>query len=398
MKIFYFVSTFPYKNPITGEATNNLQNDGGVENVAYQLVLEIAKRGHEVLIFTSSIDSTSYIEDYGNIKIYRYKKAFTIGLAPISLELIYKPLLYRDDADIIHTHLGNLPAPLTAVFYAKMKKIPLIVTHHGDWIGGFGSFMRRFGVFIYNNFLCNYILSSADSIIALSEGHINDSLFLGKYLSKISVISNGVSISKFELSYTTNESRKLLNLPIEKNIILFVGSLTFRKGPHVLLNAMKKVLQKWPESYLIFVGDGNLITELYSMSKDLKIDSNVRFTGFVNEIDKILYYKAADMFVLPSFLEAFPLTLMEASASGLPLIGSDLECFKSIIDDQRTGLVFKKGDVDDLADKIIYLLDNSDVRKIMGNNAKKKIIEFDWEKVVEKTERLYLNSISRFYE
>ncbi|WP_410508091.1 glycosyltransferase family 4 protein [Methanosarcina hadiensis] len=393
MKIGYFTTQFPHKNPLTGEVIFH-SHDGGVENVAYSLAIEMAKRGHEISIFTSSRDSTNSIEDYGKIKIYRYKRNFFVGQAPISLDLLYKPLVSDLRLDVVHTHMGNLPAPLTALFFSVIKNKPFIVTQHGDWIGGYGGIKRRIGVFLFNNCLCDLILSRANSVIGLSKSHVQDSRFLNKYLKKIEVIPNGINLNDFEISLSKEECRNLLNLPEDKSIILFVGSLTPRKAPDILLNAMKKIVQECSDSYLVLVGDGSWKNDLKEMANTLGIN-DVLFTGFIEDDMKILYYKAADIFALPSLSEAFPLTLMEAAASGLPLVGSGLECLKEIIDVDYNGFLTKTGDQDDLASKLIYLINNKDLRLKMGINSKDKVRNFSWEKVAQDTEQVYINLLSK---
>lgn len=393
MNIGYFTSAFPYKNPLTGEPTGSYVG-GGVENVAYNLAVEMLKKGHNISIFTSSIDTIDSVEDYGQIIIYRYKKSVIIGEASTSIGLFFKPLFTSLDLDIIHSHMGNLPAPLTAHLVSKKNKTPIIVTYHADWIGGFGGLIRRSCVFVFNKIICNNLLSQSDLIIALSDYQVNESTHLSKHANKILTIPNGINLNEFEENISKNECREKLNLPLNKKIILFVGSLTPRKGPHILIQAMKKVISTIPDSYLIFVGDGTLKTDLNDLANNLNLGNDISFVGFVDEKSKLLYYKASDIFALPSFHESFGIVLLEASACGLPLVVSDLEAFKAIINDGQNGLFTKMGDDDDLADKLIYLLKNDDVRVKMGNNARSNVSEFSWDKVAESTEKAYLKLIS----
>jgi glycosyltransferase involved in cell wall biosynthesis len=394
MKICYFTNRFPGKNPITGEIICP-SIDGGVESVVYNLTSQMVKKGHEVIVFTSAIGNNhNSIEDYGQVKIYRYAKSLTIGQAPISLNLLYKPLLQDIKFDVIHSHIGNLPAPLTAYLYAKKGRVPIIVTYHADWIGGFGSIKRKFCVFLFNNYLCNKLLSSSDIIIALSHHQVNESIFLRKHTGKIRAISNGINLKDFDVQFSKEECRNELKLPLDKNIILFVGTLTSIKGPHILLKSMSEIVEKFPNSYLVFVGDGYYKEELEKLAVQLNVRNNIKFAGFADDQCKILYYKSADIFVLPSFHESFGIVLLEASACGLPLVVSDLETFKAIVEEGHNGLSTKKGDDKDLAKKIIYLLENDDIRKSMGNNAREKVKGFSWERVAASTENVYLKLIN----
>jgi glycosyltransferase involved in cell wall biosynthesis len=131
--------------------------------------------------------------------------------------------------------------------------------------------------------------------------------------------------------------------------------------------------------------------ELEMLSRRLGVERNVKFAGFVEENLKPFYYRAADVFVLPSVMktEVFPLVFLEASASGLPIVVSDLDTFKCIIEDGYNGIVTKRGDENNLADAIIYLLENEEVREKMGENAKKKVDDYSWERIAEETEKVY---------
>jgi glycosyltransferase involved in cell wall biosynthesis len=394
MKIGYFTSCFPYKNPLTGEIIGPYIG-GGVELGSYNLAVNMAKRGHEVFVFTTSIDSKKSIEIYDKIKIYRYPSNFTVGQCPISLSLLYDPLFSEVDLDIVHARMGNLPAPLTAFFYAKKMKKKLVVSYHGDWVGGFGGITRRVGVLLFNKFFCDGLLGAADSVIALSENHVAESLFLKKYSKKLVYIPNGVNFGEFDIPYTKEECRNKVGLPAGSKIILFVGSLISRKAPDILLKSMKEILINHPDAYLIFVGNGPLRNELEDMAVNLQIQDNIKFAGYVSDsTTKALYYKAADLFVLPSLEgEAFPNVLLEASVCGLPLVVSGCECFKAIVQDGCNGLLTKTGDKNDLAEKIILLLNDEKRLSEMGSNAFDLVKNLSWEKIAQDTEQFYITLI-----
>lgn len=394
MKIGYFVTAFPYKNPVTGEMIKPYMY-GGVEIGTYNLAVNMAKRGHEVSVFTTSIDSNKSIEVYDKIKIYRYPSNFTIGQCPISLSLLYEPLFSLIDLDIVHARMGNLPAPLTAFLYAKKMKKKLVVSYHGDWVDGFGGIKRRVGVLLFNKFFCDELLGAADSVIALSENHVTESRFLQKYSQKLVYIPNGVNFEEFDIPHTKEESRNTLGLPVNSKIILFVGSLVSRKAPDILLKSMKEVLVDYPDAYLVFVGSGPLRNELENIAVNLHIQDNIKFAGYVSDSTvKALYYKAADLFVLPSLEgEAFPNVLLEASVCGLPLVVSGCECFKAIVKDGYNGLLTNTGDKNDLADKIICLLNNEKKLNKMGCNATDFVKNLSWEKIAQDTEQVYIDLI-----
>jgi glycosyltransferase involved in cell wall biosynthesis len=159
---------------------------------------------------------------------------------------------------------------------------------------------------------------------------------------------------------------------------------------------MPWVISKVPDAELLVAGDGVMRDYLKALVNKLGISQHVRFVGFVEESLKPLYYKAADIFCLPSVMstEVFPLALLEALASGLPMIVSNLNTFKCIIEDGYNGIVTKRGDSKALADAIVYLLENEDVRRKMGENARRKAEKYSWEKIAEMTEKLYEHVLS----
>ena len=366
---------------------------GGVENGTYQLAKQMAKKGHDVFVFTTSDNGGDSYEEYGNIHIHRYSKNFSIGRAPISFGSLYKPIISGIKLDIVHARMGNLPVPLTGYWYSRRHSVPYIVSYHGDWDATFGSPGRRVGVFLFNNLLCDYILSNADKIIALSKEHAHESKILGKYLDNIVVIPNGLNPEEFEIPYTKEQCRENLGLPGKAKIILFLGSLTPIKAPDILVKSMKIVLDSIPDAYLVIAGDGPMEQELIELTERLGIGASVRFTGFVSD-EKSQYYKAADIFVLPSRHEAFGNVLLEASASGLPIVVSDIRSVRAIVDEECNGLFAQIDDEVDFAQKIVYLLRNEVVRREKGANAREKCEPFTWDAIATKTERLYLGVLN----
>lgn len=390
MKIGYFVGHFPYKDFLGDllEYTKRYSHDGGI-TVARNLATNMAKRNNEIYVFTTSINSKDSIEKYKNITIYRYGTNIRIEHANISFNIFREPLKHK--VDIVHVHGGNFIAELAALRYAKRKKIPFILTYHGDAQENYGGIIRRFSVSFYIKHLLNRVLSYADVIISPSEYYINESRFLEKYRDKIVVIPNGINVNEFDINYPKDVCREKLGLPLDGSIILFFGNIVPYKGPDVLVKAMPRIVKDVPDTELVFAGKGVMRDELEKLSVKLGVEKNVKFAGFVGDSLKPLYYRAADVFCLPSVMstEVFPLVLLEASASGLPMVVSDLDTFKCIIEDGYNGLFTKRRDEENLADAIIYLLENEGVREKMGKNARKKVKNYSWDNMADKTEKLY---------
>ena len=395
MKIGYFITFFPYKDLLDDVNYYKRYTHAGAETAAYYLALNMAKKGHEVNVFTTSINSKDALEKHENVNIYRYGTNLKIEKSNISLKLFIEPL--KHELEIVHAHSPAIPSSdLPGLRYAKKKKMPLIITYHGDTLETFGSFIRRVGVSFYNKYLLEKVLSYAKVIISPSEYYINESRFLGKYRDKIVTIPNGINIEDFDIPYSKEECREKLDLSANENIILFVGNLIDYKGPDILVKAMPEILKSIPNVKLVFVGSGRLRGELEELSKRVDVEKHVKFAGFVKESLKSLYYKASDVFVLPSTMssESFGIVNLEAMACGIPIVASKIGGIPDVVKESETGLLVPPKNPYVLADAIIYLLENEGVRNKMSKNARKSVEDYSWGKITEETEKIYKEVIN----
>ena len=389
MKIGYFITRFPYKKLLDDNEHFLNYSYGGAEIAAFHLAKQMAQRGHEIKVFTTSKNADDEIETYDNIEIYRFGTNFKLEKGSFSINLLKKPIL--TDLDIIHNHFTTPIGDIAAFYYLKKKKLPFVVTYHGDGQENYGNILRRFIVSFHNRFIIKKLLGKANTIISPSEEYINESRFLREFRDKITVIPNGVKVEDLEINISKEEIRKKLDLPKNAKIILFVGSLIPYKGPEVLVKAMQEVLKNIPQALLIMLGEGMMKDELKKLAKDLGIEENIIFAGFVGGQKKSMYYNCADVFCLPSTLntEVFPIVLLEASAAGLPIIVSDLKTFDCIIEHNYNGFVTVKNNVSDLSKSIIKILNDENLRNNIGKNAKIKIKNFSWENIAKITETVY---------
>jgi glycosyltransferase involved in cell wall biosynthesis len=189
---------------------------------------------------------------------------------------------------------------------------------------------------------------------------------------------------------TVGAGPNFINLPkiTKKNYngktILFIGSPAYRKGGLVLLKAFKMVRSVIKDARLIMVS-----SELDSRTNnDVKISlkkSGVFIKGFSSKPTLSLWYRKADLFVLPSFMESFGIVLLEAMAYKLPCISTRKFAMKEIIDEGKTGFLVKPRSPSELANKIIFLLKNPQLSRKMGEAGYRKIIGYyNWDKVVER--------------
>lgn len=395
MKIGYFIGHFPYMDKINDPDYTKKYAHGGTEIAAYNLAVKMSDRKNEVNVFTTSIDSRDLIENVHGMNIYRYGTSFKVASANVALKLLYKPL--KHDLDIVHSHSPIPYSDIPAMLYSRNNKVPFVLTYQYDAQENIGGFIRNLGVTSYNRLLLNKVLDHADVIIATTSAYLKSSPFIKNHKDKAIIIPNGIDLDEFNLIYSKDECREKLNLSPEKKIILFFGSLVKYKGPDVLLKAFSIVLKEVPDAELIFAGRGEMKDYLLKLANELNIKDYVKFIGFVDENKKPLYYKAVDIFCLPStnMGESFGIVNLEAMASGVPVISSNLGGIPDIINDGENGLLVDPGDFKSLANSIIYLLQNEDIKNEMGACGKRKSREYSWDKIAVKTEEVYKSLLDR---
>ncbi|MBN2098730.1 MAG: glycosyltransferase family 4 protein [Dehalococcoidia bacterium] len=386
MRLGYYITHFPY----VGEGTPSTHDYacGGAEWAAYHLAVEIAQRGHEVKVFTASAGHKDDIEYHRGVAVYRYGTSFSVESSSVSMGMLRKPS--EHSLDVVHAHFTVPPASYAALWHARRKKTPLIVTYHSEQRAGYGSLVRRVGAMVDNLLVRHSLLPNATSIISPSQHYVDESPFLREHKHKVVSIPNGVNLEDFEIPYTKEECRQRLGLPEDARIVLFMGSLSPQKAPDVLVKALPAVVQSIPNVILLVVGTGAMRQKLEQLARDLDICRSVTFAGLAEYRSRSLYYKASDVFVLPSIEETFGIVLLEASASCLPMVVSDLPTFRWIIKDGYNGVVVKKGDQSDLARALIRLFSDDQLRTGLGQNARGRVGDYSWPAVAEETERLYL--------
>lgn len=389
MKIGYFTTLFPYQECFEDSDFYRRYPVGGAEIAAYNIAINMANFGHQVFVFTTSINSTDEVQKNDNITIFRYGTNIKLQKAFFSFNLFNKPLNY--DMDIVHLHFTTPPGNLAAFHYSRSKHIPLLVHYHGDSNPGYGSLIRRLGLGLSDMFLVDRLLSAASQIVPPSEQYVSESKFLSRHKENIFAIPYGINPEEIQVEYNRNECRKKLLLSQNGKIILFVGALINYKGPDLLIKALPQIIKEIPETFLVFIGDGPLRYDLEALAHKLNVSNRIRFTGPLVGKEKALYYNAANVFALPSTLstESFGIVLLEASSAGLPIVVSSLNTFRAFIEDGFNGIVTQTGNVDSLTQSIINILSNSDLCEKLQKNSRNKIKDYSWHNIARKFEDVY---------
>lgn len=376
MKIAEVTATFPpYK--------------AGMANVAYYNAWGLATAGHEVTVFTPQQRKGLLYADEYPFRVERLQPWFKYGNAGILPQLFYKLPSY----DLIHLHYPFFGGSEVIYFLDKVKDLKLVVTYHMDVFGQ--GLLAKFFEW-HKNYVMPRILDRADKIIVSSWDYAKNSALkerLEDEPEKFVEIPFGVNHLLFKPRYRDKEIVDRYGL-YRKNVILFVGALDrahYFKGVNVLMQAMRPLADR-DDWRVMIIGDGDLSDSYKSLVESLGLGKKIIFVGFVPDNQLPKFYSVGDMLVLPSIdkSEAFGIVSLEAMASALPVIASDLPGVRSVVEKKVSGLLVKPGSVDNLTKMVDYLLKNPRVAKAYGEAGRQKILDkYTWDKVGYKLDNLF---------
>jgi len=320
----------------------------------------------------------------GNLRIHVLKRWLPwYFYLPFEVLILRREIL-KINPDIVHAHDTYLPYSTAAALVSK--KYPTLLTVHDvvaekiKFVGGY-RFLTRLVTIPHEK----YVLSKIQNIIVCSQ--FNKEIINSMTSSKVYVIPNGVNLPSIQ----NIQSR---SLPMSS--IFYVGMLLKSKGVDILISAIPIIKKSIPDACLYIAGAGKEEAKLKNLVKELNVEGNVKFLGFITEEEKYAYYKSIDIFVLPSLFEPFGIVLLEAMACGKPIVASNVGGIPYIVEDGKTGLLFESENVEDLAEKIVTLLKDKESREKMGKAGKERAKEFTWEKVAERTVEVY-KEIKTYY-
>lgn len=382
---------------------------GGVTEVVRELTKNLKKIGVDVKIITSGRPSRDE-----NGRIIVCKRVLTF---PFWSFLKFPQIFRKYKFDILHFQANNGVGIVIWRFFLRNKFPKSITTLHTSLVS---ERKRIEPVKINNDFIVFPSLSDfvfkylkapigiimdiftakfSDSVACVCKNTMNECVchyYVGK--KKVKVIYNGVDLNKFSLSVNEMELRHRCLLK-DEYIVLFVGRLALRKNIFGLIDVFKKVLQEIPNSKLLVVGGFKNLKYakiINTFINDLNIQDKVKFLGSLNPNQVQSYYRVADVFVLPSTYEGFPLVILEAMASQKPVVAFDVGGNSEAIIEGQTGYLAEKGDHETMASKIVLLLKNLDLRKRIGENGRKMVEEkFNWEAIANEYFEEYKKLLER---
>jgi len=296
--------------------------------------------------------------------------------------------------DLVHTHDVDVIHPIK-----KLKKIPLIHTFHVDKQAQLSRVGRK-NVSLRARFIEDYqfkfnyfIWKKAAAIICISKQTMKRLIQYYKVPeSKIYYIPNGVNTKRFTPINDTTNIKTSLKITQNYPILLFIGRIYLLKGLKELIISLAQIKEQYPNVLLIIVGsifDQNYYNEILTLIRKSDLISNVKFMSKIPYSLMPRLYQASDIFILPSLSEGMPKVVLEAMASRLCVVSTNVEGNRDLIENNANGILIKPKDIDAITKNLLRVIENKKLREKFAFNAWKRAQDHNWLKIAEKIQNIY---------
>ncbi len=354
----------------------------------------LSRRGNDILIIAPMMSNQ---EKYGigkhNIETMyiKSKKAFFYPefriSNPFSGKIIKKIKQFKPD--IIHFHT-QFTLGLSSIIIAKRLNIPLVGTFH-TFISD-PKYLKHVYLHSWSKAekiawkYSNFFYRRSDVVVCPSRNAANELRNAG-IKNKITIIPNSIKLK--EIANHKNKKIKLIN---KKNFnLVYVGRISHEKNVNILLESLKRALSKNSNITLTLIGKGPSLKKLKLLSKRLGISKNVAFLGQIdNEVllkDGLLSY--FDTFITASTTENQPMSMLEAMANGLPIIGVNERGVPELVTHMKNGLLVVKDSPEAFAKSILHLTQNKALQQKLGRESKRRAKHYDYMGITKDLEHLY---------
>jgi glycosyltransferase involved in cell wall biosynthesis len=368
----------------TGEIT------GGVESRAFYIARQLAKR-HKVFIITSRRPGSNMYDSFSGLTIirlgpeYEYTQSGHLlkrALFMINSSLFAWKLVRKENISVVDGYnFFTYPVPLWATLFTKARGF---LTYHEVWVGSWakntGTKSGLFGE-LHERLILFRARIRGLSFISVSNFTKRQLVKQGIDSKKIKVISNGVTLSDYF---------KIKAPKSKQPTVCFVGRLTRNKRVEDLIMAASRLRRKIRGIKVVIVGSGPEEENLKKLVSDQRLTDTVEFAGYLpSHRDVLKRLKSSTIFCSPSVVEGFGITLVEAIASGVPYVCSDIQPFVEISEKGKGGLLFEQRDEEDLAEKLRKLLTNKALYKSCVEEERQLCQKYDWARLAIEVEEAY---------
>jgi phosphatidylinositol alpha-mannosyltransferase len=363
---------------------------GGIAEHIYHLSRELRRRGHVCHVLTTSFgrscrpavtptDDAQFVHRIGRGLLVPANRSLSRVTVGYRLGRQVSGLFAREGYDIVHIH-GSLAPTLPLAALQHSRTLNVFTFHAGH--------DRSAGYRVFRRYLLRYF-RRLHGLIAVSEAarRAMADYFPGDYR----VIPNGIDIRAFH-----PDARPLPAPAVDRPRVLFLGRFDPRKGLGYLLRALPLVKRAVPDVQCVVVGSGPRGVDRYRRELDPALAADVIFTGRVPSSDRPRYYAGCSVFCAPSTgNESFGIILLEAMATARPVVASDIEGYREVLNDGVEGLLAPPCDEQALATRLIRILQNPELARTMGQAGRARAVTFSWRRVADQVEAYYRELLGR---
>jgi glycosyltransferase involved in cell wall biosynthesis len=359
---------------------------GGAQEVVRTLATYLQEFGHPVVVCTFKDGPVRpMLEQMGiRVELLPPRQASILGFPAYVRDMLrirrqLREIVEKYRIDVVQTHLlRTLDFLVVTLRWGNPKLLVFWTVHNSnfalraDQLPGHRWLLtpKRAA----HRFLYQFFARWVNGFIAVAED-VRPAILdtIGPVDKKISVISNGVDVRRYQRNGSAPTVRKELGLPQDSRLLTLVATLKHQKGHRVLLEALVPVFKQHPDLHVLLVGDGDLRAEIMEQVNRFDMAANVHLLGNRSDVPHLL--SASDYFVLPSLWEGLPMALIEAMAAGLPVIATRVSGTQQVMIADQTGILVEPGDPEGLRGAILECLKDSERSRQMGMAGKKRVEE-----------------------
>ncbi|MBR3052101.1 glycosyltransferase [Candidatus Saccharibacteria bacterium] len=395
----------------------------GVAVFSHNLAVGLAKRGHEVMVICPSQTGKNHVEMMDGVKV-NYLKSVDVKVYPDQIHGVPKKkemmgvelpkLMYRHglrvsifpsrevrqaldqfQPEVVHVQVSD-PVGLSVVSYARKRGIPVVTTEHNQP----EVFTDTLHIPKPLKKPVNYLLSSyfrnrqskSDFVTMPTERAIRHLIGKGKaFKVPVAAVSNGVNLTHFKPGKAPHEIYEKYGIPTGVPIVLYVGRVDPEKKVGLVIEAFERARKKTPKAEMVIVGDG---VDKLKLERMYKNDIKVHFVGRVVPPDLYELYRVGTVFATASEVETQGIVLIEAAATGLPLIAVNKGAVAEVCLNDKNGYLCQSGSVVELAEAMTRILSDKALHKRFATESIEIAHEHDFEKTLDKFENIYRRVIA----
>ncbi len=358
----------------------------GVTNTLNKLIEYYKTQNIQYLVFAP--DSYCDLKQNYNVEKFTSIKFFLYPECRLSFPNIFRlrNSLIRFNPDIIH-NMTELNMGIAGLTYGKKLRIPTI----SSFTTNFSQYLKYYNLDIFENTSWNYMRwFHNQNEITLCPSMETNKLLKKHGILNTGIFSRGVDLDNFNEKLRSIDLRKQFGIN-DKIVLLYVGRVSKEKDIYVLQESYEKIVNKFKDRVALIITGGGPELKTYKKS----FPRGTIFTGYKSGIELAQIYASSDIFIFPSSTETFGNVVLEAMASGLPVIAADAGGVKDTVKNKINGVLFKPGDASELTDLIIEIIENESIKNSIKCNARKTVLEKSWtcifQKLIETYEHVIFN-------